>query len=99
MRVQLTPTRSSTNRDPGTSTPAAIRKAALDASPGTATCSSSSASALQIVDVTPPLADRSRVIEAPPLCSIRSVWSRVATGSITDVRSVASPASRTHDLT
>ncbi len=99
MRVQLTPTRSSTSRDPGTSTPAAIRKAALDGSPGTTTCSSSSSSTLPIVDVTSPLAERSRLTAAPALSSIRSVWSRVATGSITEVRSVASPASRTHDLT
>ena len=43
-RVQLTPTPSSTRREPGTSTPAAIRNAALDMSPGTVIGSSSSSS-------------------------------------------------------
>ncbi len=43
-RVQLTPTPSSTRREPRTITPAAIRNAALDMSPGTVTGSSSSSS-------------------------------------------------------
>ena len=47
----------------------------------------------------PPEASLSRAIGAPARGSIRSVWSRLGTGSITVVASVTSPASSTHDLT
>ena len=59
-RVQLTPTRSSTSRESRTSTPAAIRNAAEDGSPGTSTSPSSSSSALPTVVRNPPCRHRPR---------------------------------------
>ena len=99
-RVQLTPTRSSTSREPRTSTPAAIRNAAEDRSPGTSTDRARARRCCRTVVRNPPPRRRpSRATGAPARASIRSVWSRVGTGSITVVASVTSPASSTHDLT
>ena len=98
-RVQLVPTDSSSRLEPGTSTPAAIRNAADDGSPGTSISAISSSSTLPIVVRTPPPGRDSRCTVAPARISMRSVWSRVGTGSTTVVASVTSPASSTHDLT
>ncbi len=95
VRVQLTPTSPISRREPGTSTPAATRKAAELGSPGTRTCSSSSSSALTTVTCRP-----LRWIATPARSSIRSVWSRLRAGSPTVVApSAASAASSTQDLT
>ena len=72
-RVQLTPTFSQTIREPGTSTEAAIRKAALERSPGTWTWSIPSVSVRCTAETQPAPASRSRVTGAPAAASIRSV--------------------------
>ena len=93
-RVQLTPTSSSTSREPGTSIAAAAWNAIEDGSPGTWMSSTSSSSCGCTVTVAP-----SRSTRAPACCSIRSVWSRVGAGSVTLVAPEASsPANSTHDL-
>ena len=95
MRVQLTPTSSSTSREPGTSSAAAAWNAIEEGSPGTWMSSTSSSSCGCTVTVAP-----SRSTRAPAWRSIRSVWSRVGAGSVTLVAPDASrPANRTHDLT
>ena len=95
LRVQLTPTPRSTSREPGTSTPAAMANAALDASPGT-TISSSVSSSVPATVTWRPL----RCTVTPAAASIRSVWSRLGAGSDTVVApSAARAASSTHDLT
>ena len=100
-RVQLTPTLSSTSRDPRTSTPAAIRNAAEDRSPGTSMRSSSSSSALPTtVAVTPPVRSASRRTGRAGAQQHAARCGRGSgAGSITVVPSVSRPASSTHDLT
>ena len=95
LRVQFTPTPRRTSREPGTSTPAAMAKAALDGSPGTTSSSSVSSSVPATVTWRP-----LRCTVTPAAVSMRSVWSRLAAGSVTVVApSAARPASSTHDFT
>ena len=95
VRVRLTPTSRISSREPGTSTPAAIRKAAEDRSPGTDSSSSSSSSQLTTLTTAP-----SRRTVTPARTSMRSVWSRLGAGSVMlVVPSAVSAASRMQDLT
>ncbi len=95
LRVQLTPTSRINRREPPTNTPAAIMNAAELGSPGTRTRSSTSSSVLVTVTERP-----LRWTLAPALSSIRSVWSRLRSGSVTVLApSAASAASSTHDFT
>ena len=96
VRVQLTPTSRISRREPGTSTPAAIRNAAELGSPGTRTLLEQQLVGVGDRDV----ACRCGGCRRPARSSIRSVWSRLRAGSPTVVApSAASAASSTHDLT
>jgi hypothetical protein len=82
-------------REPGTTQAAAIRKAAEDGSPGTTTSSSSSSSIAWTLTRVPARSNGTRARRR-----IRSVWSRLRYGSLTDVSpSAVSPAISRHDLT
>ena len=82
-------------REPGTSTPAAIRNAAEDGSAGTVS-SSPSASSSRRGERSPRRPGRT---STPAAASIRSVWSRLGSGSTIVVGPAASsPASSTHGL-
>ena len=80
---------------PGTSVAATMKKAAEEGSPGTVTSQGfNSASPWMAMTVSPFSTPTSRL--APKPASIRSVWSRVGTGSITRVMpGVLRPASST----
>ena len=95
-RVGLRPTFSIISSLPGTSSAATMKNAAEEGSPGTAiVCGRSSASPRRRMVRVPSLAV-STVSSAPNPLSIRSEWSRVGTGSITEViPGVFSPASST----
>ena len=95
VRVGLIPIRSSTTSDPGTIEPATRKKAAEEMSAGTSTSSSFRFGLGQIVTAPSP-----RSIFAPAASSMTSVWSRVASGSITVVGpSARRPAISRQDLT
>ena len=82
-------------REPETSTPAAMRNAAEERSPGTRISSRSSSSH----PVTATRLPR-RSMTTPARSSSRSVWSRDGEGSVTATSpSAVSPASSTQDLT
>ena len=84
--------------DPGTRSAAATGKAAEDGSRGTATGWATS-SGRPVRVMTRPSSVTSVVICAPKPASIRSVWSRVGSASITTVSPGAfSPARSTADL-
>ena len=99
VRVGFMPTLAMMMSDPGTIDAATAQNAADEGSPGTTmSCARSSASPLS--EMMRPSGVSSTVRSAPKPLSIRSEWSRVATGSITRViPGVLSPASRTADLT
>ncbi len=84
---------------PGTMSAATIGKAADEGSPGTSMiCGRNSASPVMVM--MRPSGDGSVRICAPKPASMRSLWSRVATGSITLVSpGVFSPASNIADFT
>ncbi len=78
--------------DSGTNAAAASRKAAEETSAGT---SSSTADSLE-----PPRTAAAAGISAPKARNIRSVWSRLAAGSMTRVSPAArNPANNRHDFT
>ena len=80
MRRGLRLTPCTWSSEPGTSVAATISGAAEEKSPGTSTSPSDSRSAGRMLT----LSGR-RVTGAPAVSSIRSVWSRVGTGSTTVV--------------
>ena len=95
VRVQLSPTSSSTTREPGTSVAAATTKAAEEGSPGTTISSSSSSSTWETVSAAPSRSNGTRARR-----SRRSVWSRLGAGSRPWWSPSASiPASSTQDFT
>ena len=95
VRVQLSAVPSITIREPATRQAAAAKNAADEGSPGT-TIRSSSISSTGDTRTTRP----SRVTGTRARRSMRSVWSRLGIGSVTDVSpSAKSAATRTHDLT
>ena len=96
VRVGLMPTPRRVSPDPCTIVAATTNGAADEKSPGTTT---SSRCRLATGDTATRPGRRST--GAPAWRSIRSVWSRVATGSSTTVtpRSAKRPASSTHDFT
>jgi len=99
LRVGFIPTFSTTNSLPGTIDAATSQKAAEEGSPGTTIdCGFSSAS--PVIEMIRPSGTSSTLSAAPKPVSIRSLWSRVATGSITRVvPGVLRPASRIADFT
>ena len=95
IRLRLMPTSRSPTSLPGTSSAAAMKKAAEEKSPGTGTSPASRRSDGEMVRTS-----SSRRSEAPMAASIRSVWSRVAIGSRMAVSpSASSPASNRQDFT
>jgi hypothetical protein len=95
IRLRLMPTSRSPTSLPGTSSAPAMKKAAEEKSPGTGTSPASRRSAGETISASP-----SRRIEAPIAASIRSVWSRVQSGSwIVVSPSASNPASSRQDLT
>ena len=95
MRVQLVPMFVTRISAPGTIAAAASQNAADDGSPGTCRCPPTSSSTGTTVTRRP-----LRWTAAPSRVSIRSVWSRLACGSVTVVGpSARSPAMSTHDFT
>ena len=103
-RVGLTPTPSSTSSASGWAAPATSQKAAAEMSPGTASSSGRTtwppAIDTRWAPSLPPPPTASDATSTPRARSIRSVWSRVAVASVTDVTpSAARPASRMADFT
>ena len=98
-RVGFSPTLAIVTSLPGTIDAATAQNAAELGSPGTTMfCGFNSAS--PVIEMTRPRLVGSTVSVAPNPASIRSLWSRVGTGSITRViPGVLSPASSTADLT
>ena len=96
VRVGLTPTPAIRRREPGSSVAATRNGAAEEKSPGIVEPERVEPLGRPHLDLT-----RRGAHRAPAARSIRSVWSRVGTGSTTVVGapSASSPASRTHDFT
>ena len=98
-RVGLTPTPRTVTRLPGTISAATSRNAAAEMSPGTVSrCGRSSAS--PVIVMARPAGVSVQRSSAPKPASMRSLWSRVGTASITVVRPGAfNPASSKADFT
>ncbi len=99
MRVGFISTLRIVTSDPGTIDAATIQKPADEGSPGTVmSCGFSSASPWIAISL--PSGVSSTVSSAPKPRSMRSLWSRVGTGSMTRVMpGVLRPASSTADFT
>jgi hypothetical protein len=100
-RVGLTPTPTRVSSASGWQAPATSQKTAEERSPATRSSSGATVWPPRRLTTTPPgVAPSELSTETPRARSIRSVWSRVATGSRTAVvPSAARPASRMADLT